>query len=430
MRTEDMILVSIDDHLIEPAGVFEHHIPESFRDRVPKMVRDDNGVDRWVFEGMEIGSPGLNAVASWPKEEWSLDPVGLAEMRPGCYDVDQRVRDMDAAGIWKSMCFPTMGGFSARAFSDSVDKSLTSAVISAYNDWHIDEWCGAHPDRFIPLAVMPLWDVEACVAEVKRVAAKGCRAITFPETPYALGLPSFQSGYWDPLFRTLCDEGVVLCLHIGLGISLIQRPGGGIKGGAIPDFEGSEIDAFIVLASQVSTIALTDLIFGPTLRRFPDLRVALSEGGIGWIPFYLERADRHYRNQVWTGARENRLPSDLFRDQILACFITDPVGLKLRNEIGIDNIAWECDYPHSDSTWPTAAADLMAEFADAGCSDSDIDQIGWQNSCRFFGIDVADVNRNEVSVGALQKKGADVDTSLVSRDEWRERYELAAQSTP
>ena len=427
--TDDMILVSIDDHVIEPPNVFENHIPERFRERAPRLERDPSGIDQWVFEGIEVGSPGLNAVASWPREEWSLDPVGLAEMRPGCYDVDQRVRDMDASGIWKSMCFPSMGGFSMRAFADSVDKPLASAVINAYNDWQIDEWCGAHPDRFIPLGVVPLWDVDACVAEVKRLAAKGCRAITFPETPYALGLPSFQSGYWDPLLRALTDEGVVLCLHIGLGVSLITRPdGGGLGTGPLGDIEGTEIDSFIVLAAQVTTIALTDLLFGPTLRKFPNVKVALSEGGIGWLPFYLHRADRHWMNQTWTGSRAGRLPSEIFRDQILACFITDPCGLKLRHEIGIDNIAWECDYPHSDSTWPTSPSDLMIEFADAGCSDAEIDKMTWQNSCRFFGIDIDAVDRDQVSVGALQRAGADVDTSTTSRDEWRRRYLQAAAS--
>ncbi|WP_419928847.1 amidohydrolase family protein [Candidatus Poriferisocius sp.] len=426
MREEDMVLVSIDDHLIEPAGVFEAHIPDRFRDRAPKMERDENGVDRWIFEGVEVGSPGLNAVAGWPKEEWSMDPVGLAEMRPGCYDVDQRVRDMDAAGIWKSMCFPTMGGFSMRAFNESVDKELAGAVISAYNDWHIDEWCGPHPDRFIALSVVPLWDPEACAAEVRRVAAKGCRAITFPETPYALGLPSFESGHWDPLFHALCDEGVVMCLHIGLGISLIRRPEGGSLGGPgnLGGITVETIDTFIVLAQQVSAIALTDLVFGGTLRRFPDLKIALSEGGIGWLPFYLEKADRHWTNQVWTGARDGRLPSDLFRDQVLACFITDPAGVKLRHEIGIDNIAWECDYPHADSTWPTAATQLAGEFAAADCSDDDINKIGWENSCRWFGVDVSDMDRDAVSVGGLQKQGADVDVSIVSKSEWRERYAL------
>jgi hypothetical protein len=109
--------------------VFDNHVPARYHDRAPKLIKDDEGIERWVFEGMEVGSSGLNAVASWPKSEWSLDPIGIPEMRPGCYDVHERVRDMNAAGVWTSMSFPTMGGFSGRAFNDSVDKQLASAVI-------------------------------------------------------------------------------------------------------------------------------------------------------------------------------------------------------------------------------------------------------------------------------------------------------------
>ncbi|BBY22171.1 amidohydrolase family protein [Mycobacterium stomatepiae] len=414
MNIGDLILVSVDDHLIEPPDVFDNHLPAKYLDRAPKLVPGPNGVERWVFQDMEIGSVGLNAVASWPKEEWSLDPVGMAEMRPGCYDVHHRVRDMDAAGILMSMCFPTMGGFSGRAFNDSADKELTGVVISAYNDWHIDEWCGAYPGRFIPLGVLPLWDVDACIAELRRLAAKGVRAVTFPETPYAIGLPSFQSGHWDPLLKVVSELGVVLCLHIGLGIRLLQQA---------PD---SSVDNFIVIAGQISAITASDLLLGPTLRKFPDLRIALSEGGIGWIPFFLDRADRHHNNQVWTGNRDQRLPSEVFKEHVLACFITDPSGLQLRQQIGVDNIAWECDYPHSDSNWPHAAEELHEELWNANATDEEIHKITWQNSCRFFGVDpFATVPREQATVAALRAGAADVDTSEVSRRVWRERFEAA-----
>lgn len=418
LQTSDLILISCDDHLIEPPSVFDNRLPAKYRDRAPKLEPGPSGVERWVFEGIVIGSVGLNAVAGWPKEEWSLDPVGMAEMRPGCYDVHQRVRDMDAAGILMSMCFPTMGGFNGRAFTSATDRDLTGAVISAYNDWHIDEWCGAYPGRFIALGVLPLWDVTACIAELRRLAARGVRAVTFPETPYAIGLPSFQSGHWDPLLKVASELGVVLCLHIGLGIRLIEQA---------PD---SSIDNFIVMAGQVSAIAAADLVLGPTLRRFPDLRIALSEGGIGWIPFFLDRADRHHTNQVWTGARDMRLPSEVFKSgSILACFITDPSGLKLRDQVGVDNIAWECDYPHSDSNWPNAAELVHAELREAGASDEETHKITWKNSARFFGIDpFAVIPRGQATVGALRATATDVETGEVSRRVWRERFEAVDAS--
>src|SRR5205823_3785622 len=147
--------------------------------------------------------------------EWDMDPVGFAEMRPACYDIHDRVRDMNVNGLLGSMCFPTFAGFAGTWLAQAPDSSLTNMAISAYNDWHIDEWCGSYPGRFIPLAVGPLWDRDALVTEIHRVAAKGCTAMTLPETPYGVGLPSFYTDHWDPVFAAMCDTDMPVCMHIG-----------------------------------------------------------------------------------------------------------------------------------------------------------------------------------------------------------------------
>jgi predicted TIM-barrel fold metal-dependent hydrolase len=323
---------------------------------------------------------------------------------------------MDANGVLASMCFPTMAGFNARTFNEAPDKELSLVMLQAYNDWHIDEWCGTYPDRFIPPGVVPLWDVDLAVAEVNRIAKKGCRSISFLEAPHAFGLPSFLSGHWDPMLAALVDNNMVLSLHIGAAWSLITLAP-----------EAGE-DHLIVIPSQFTMMTAHDLLFGPTLRRFPDLRVAMSEGSIGWIPFYLDRVDRHVQNQTWidNSFDEGKLPSDVFRDQILACFITDPSGLKLRNEIGIDLIAWECDYPHTDTTWPTSPEHVWKELQGAGCSDEEIHKITWQNACRFFDWDpIVHPPKDRATVEALRARAADVDTTRIPRAEWRKRNEAA-----
>jgi predicted TIM-barrel fold metal-dependent hydrolase len=174
-------------------------------------------------------------------------------------------------------------------------------------------------------------------------------------------------------------------------------------------------------------LTVQDLLFGPTFRRFPALRVALSEGGIGWIPLYLERIDRHFRNQSWIGNDfGGKLPSEVFREHVLACFITDKSGLKLRADIGVDNIAWECDYPHSDTTWPRSPEAIWEEFEIAGVSDDDIHKITWQNAARCFNWDpFSHVAKELATVGSLRALATDVDTSRMSRAEWRERNEAA-----
>ena len=416
MRIDDMILVSIDDHTIEPPDMYRDHVPTKWAEHVPKIVRSSEGVDEWVFQGKKTSTPfGMSATVGWPKEEWGFHPGTLSELRPGCFDIHERVRDMNANGVLASLNFPTMAGFNARTFTEGTDKEISLVMLKAYNDWHIDEWCATYPGRFIPQGIVPMWDVDLAVAEVRRIAAKGCRSISFPEAPHAYGFPSIMSGHWDPVFTALVDADMVLSLHIGSGFQLIKQ---------VPE---APIDHMIVLAAQISTLTAQDLLFGPTLRQFPGLKVALSEGGIGWIPFYLDRIDRHFENQAWIDNDfGGKLPSEVFREHILACFITDPSGLELRHRIGVDIIAWECDYPHTDTTWPESPEFAMREFEASGCTDEEIDTITWQNACRFFSWDpFQHTPKEQTTVGALRALATDVDVSRMSRDEWRRRNEAA-----
>jgi predicted TIM-barrel fold metal-dependent hydrolase len=413
MRMDDMTLVSIDDHMIEPPDMYRNHVPEKWLAKVPKVVRNEAGVDEWVFQGQKTSTPfGMAATVGWPREEWGFNPGSFSELRPGCFDVHERVRDMNANGVLASMCFPTMAGFNARTFTEAGDKELSMVMLQAYNDWHIDEWCAAYPGRFIPLGIVPMWNVDLAVAEVKRIAKKGCRSISFLEAPHSQGWPSFMSGHWDPMLQAIVDENMVLSLHIGGAWDIVKLA---------PE---APIDHAIVIPSQLTMLTAQDLLFGPTLRRFPGLRVALSEGGIGWIPFYLDRVDRHFQNQSWidNSFGDGKLPSDVFREHFLACYITDPSGLKLRQEIGTDIIAWECDYPHTDTTWPESPEFTWSELQSAGVSDAEIHEITCANAIRFFDWDpFQHTPKEQATVGALRALAADVDTTRMPRAEWRRR---------
>ena len=416
MNVDDMIMVSIDDHVVEPPTMFDQHVPAKYRDEAPKSIMDESGYEKWWFQGLSQGTVGLNAVVGWPNEEWGLNPSTYAEMRPGAYDVHQRVRDMDRNGILASMCFPSFAGFSARFFQEAKDKDLSLVMLKAYNDWHVDEWCAAYPGRFIPCGIVPVWDPEATVEEVRRLAAKGVRAVTMPELPHLQGLPSYHDlEYWGPFFRTVSELGVVMCLHIGQGFA------------AINGAPGAPIDNLIILATQVSTFAAQDLLWGGAMHAYPDLKIAWSEAGIGWIPFYLDRCDRHYTNQRWLGHDfGGKLPSEIFKDHSLACYVTDPTALKVRHDIGIDIIAWECDYPHSDSIWPNAPEFVHNEMTGAGVPDDEMNKILWENTCRFFGWDpFKHISKSDATVGKLRALSPDVDTTVRSKHQWRELYAAA-----
>ena len=402
MNKEDMILISVDDHIVEPPDMFKSHLAEKYIDEAPRLVHNPDGSDTWQFRDIVIPNVALNAVAGRPKEEYGLEPQGLDEIRPGCYNVDERVKDMNAGGILGSICFPSFPGFAGRLFvTDDPDFSL--ALLQAYNDWHIDEWCGAYPARFIPMALPVIWDAEKCAEEVRRVAKKGVHALTFTENPAAMGYPSFHNEYWNPLWKALCDTNTVMNVHIGSSGRLAITA---------PD---APMDVMITLQPMNIVQAAADLLWSKPIKEYPDLKIGLSEGGTGWIPYFLERADRTFEmHSTWTHQDfGGKLPSEVFREHFLTCFISDHVGVKLRNEVGIDNIAWEADYPHSDSMWPGAPEQLHDVLTEHNVPDDEINKMTYENAMRWYSFDpFSHITREQATVGALRKAAEGHDVSI------------------
>ena len=170
MQVDDLILVSVDDHVVEPPDLFEGRLSKKAAEKAPRVETLDGGRDVWMFEGRPLPNVGLNAVAGRVPEEYGLDPLAFEEMRPGCYDIHERIRDMNVNGLLGSLNFPSLAGFTGQLFSTCDDKDIAIELLRAYNDWHVDDWCGTYPGRMIPLAVPPIWDPQLMAAEVHRMA--------------------------------------------------------------------------------------------------------------------------------------------------------------------------------------------------------------------------------------------------------------------
>jgi len=400
MRPEDLILISVDDHIAEPADMFHAHVPDRYRDRAPRVVTDEKGFQQWWYGEVKGRNLGLNAVAGKPPEMYNVNPQRYEEMRPGCYQAGERVRDMSAGGQLAGLNFPNWTGFSGQVLNQGPDPDLNEIMIKAYNDWHVDEWCGSYPDRFIPCGILPLFDVDRAAVEVRRLAAKGCHAVTFSENPAALHMPSVHTDYWDPLFAACSDEGTVLCLHVGSSS----------RSSATSDDAPPSVA--MSLSSSMSIYSLGDLMWADFWWRFPDLRFSLTEGDIGWIPYFLQRAEHvQRRHSGWTqhSFPEGWGPAEVFRRAVICCFIDDRIGIKLLDEFNIDNVCWESDYPHSDSTWPHAPEVLEELFA--GLSDDQINKITHENAMRHFQFAPFSTRaRERCTVAALRAEALDVDT--------------------
>ncbi|TMA30147.1 MAG: amidohydrolase, partial [Deltaproteobacteria bacterium] len=264
MQMNDMILVSVDDHVCEPPDMWERHVPAQWKDRAPRLVHKEDGSDVWVFQGQQIPNVGLNAVAGRAPDEYGMEPTALAQLRPGCYDIDARIGDMNANGVLGSLCFPSVPGFVGELFGREAKKGeneLAITMLRAYNDWHIDDWCGKYPGRFVPLAIPPIWDVEEMAREVRRVAKKGCHAITFADTPGGLGYPSLHNEHWDPFWKACADEGTVVCIHIGSGTGMnLQDPDAPVE---------------IMIATTPASLlnCAVELVFSDIFAKFPTLKI-------------------------------------------------------------------------------------------------------------------------------------------------------------
>ncbi|MCU1372079.1 MAG: putative TIM-barrel fold metal-dependent hydrolase [Ilumatobacteraceae bacterium] len=354
-------IISVDDHVIEHGRVWLDRLPAKYHDVGPRTIQErgkmqfvggvfsyepsDEGelCDWWLYEDKRVPQTRLSAAAGFDRDEVKVTGITYEEMRKGCWDPKARIEDMDANWTDAQMCFPSFPRFCGQVFMEAQDKLLSDLCVKAYNDWMVEEWCGDSGGRLIPLTITHLWDVDLAAAEVYRNAARGVRAVCFSEIPPYLGLPSIHGDYWEPFFRACAETGTTINMHIG---SSSKMPS---TSADAPAAVGSTLTFGNAMSS------LTDWLFSGWLARLPTLKIVYSEGQIGWIPYILERADNVWEeNRAWGGFGDKvpEPPSTYYYRQIYGCFFDDVYGLENIEKCGVDNICFETDYPHSDSTWP------------------------------------------------------------------------------
>jgi predicted TIM-barrel fold metal-dependent hydrolase len=334
-------VISVDDHVVEPAHTFEGRLPAALQDRAPRIVETPEGYQVWEFEGARYTQVGMNAVAGRRPETVKLEPFRFEQMRPGCYDVDARIADMDVNGVWASVNFPSqITGFCGRVFFNADDRELGLACVRAWNDWLFEEWYEPHPDRIVPLGLTYLADPALAVAEIERNAARGFTSVTFPERPHNVGLPSlWDRDHWDPIIAACAATGTVISLHVGSSGLPAYPPG------------APSLQLGATLFGQQSLGACAEWLWSGYAVEHPDLKIAMSEGGIGWVAMLLDRLDNIIDRSGYGLGWDDR-PADVLRRNFWFCTIDDPSTIETRHRIGVDHIMVEVDYPHGDSTWP------------------------------------------------------------------------------
>jgi predicted TIM-barrel fold metal-dependent hydrolase len=350
-RAVRFTIISVDDHVVEPPHLFEGRLPAALQDRAPHIIETSRGHQVWEFEGQRYTQVGMNAVAGRRPESVKLEPFRFDQMRPGCYDVDARVHDMDINGVWASLNFPSqITGFCGSVFFGINDRDLGAACVRAWNDWLFDEWYTPHPTRIVPLGIAYLADPQLAVDEIRRNAARGFRSVTFPERPHAIGLPSlWDRAHWDPIIKACVETDTVISLHVG-SAGLHDMP---------PDAPRAQLAS--TLFGQLSLTACAEWLWSEYPLHNPELKIALSEGGIGWVAMLLDRLD-YIVDHSSCGAGWPERPSEVLRRNFWFCTLEDRSTIDTRHRIGVENIMVEVDYPHGDTTWPDTQAVIAEQW--------------------------------------------------------------------
>lgn len=392
-------IISVDDHVMEPPTLWTDRLSKAkWGDRIPHVERDrarfdvtggafryEKGVadgqwsDWWIYDDLQYPISLVSAAVGF--ERVDVVPVTFDEIQPGCWKQTERLADMDLNHVEVSACFPnTLPRFCGQTFYERPDKELALDCVRAYNDWVIEEWCGgAGKGRLVPITIVPLWDPQLAAKEIHRCAAMGSFAVTLSENPVPLGLPSIHdpNDYWGPVFQACEDTQTTVCLHIG---SSSKMPTTG------PDAP------FIISSTLTFSNAMgsmLDFIFSGYLERFPTMKVMYSEGQVGWMPYVLERADKlwHERGDVSYGTTLPKPPSSYIPGRVFGCIFDDEVGLRNRDLIGMDQICFEVDYPHGDTTFPHTKDVATGICEKAGLSEVETYKLLRGNAINALGLD-------------------------------------------
>jgi predicted TIM-barrel fold metal-dependent hydrolase len=251
------------------------------------------------------------------------------------------------------------------------DTELALASVRAWNDWQLDAWVGPYPERIIPNQIPWLLDPELAADMIRENAARGFHAVTFPEQPSGHGLPTMHSGYWDPLIAACAETGTVINLHIG-------------SSGASPTTtDDAPPDVTGVLFFGYAMFAAVDWLYSQYPVKHPDLKICISEGGIGWVAGLLDRLDHMLSYHDMYGTWKSELtPAEVMQRNFWFCAVEDPSAFVQRDRIGLEHILLESDYPHCDSTWPHTQETIRTEIGHLPADD--IRKLTWENASRLY----------------------------------------------
>ena len=368
-------IISSDNHVFEPPDLWQSRIESKFKDRAPRIHREDDG-DWWYCDGKKVqgtgfGFGGAQTGRRFEEAENLTHADSFENVRPGGYIPEEQIKDMELDGVDVSILYPTAG----LQLYKIPDGELLTAMFRTYNDW-VAEFCEASPNRLKGIAMLNIDDVSEGVADLEHRAKQGFVGAMIPVYP-----PEdrrYDSPEYDRLWGAAQDLEMPLSLHLatnrfGSGEGDGNQAGGG-RVGISPN------------SDFFPRVSISDLILSGVFERFPKLQVGAVEHELGWVPFFLSRLDYTYDQRGFgrEGYRfkEDMQPSDYFHRNVFVGFQEDELGIRLRDMIGVDNLHWGSDYPHMESTFPKSQEILEEILVD--CTEGEKAKIAGGNAARVY----------------------------------------------
>jgi uncharacterized protein len=379
-------VIDADTHLTEPEDLWTARMPRRFRDRAPRVrVHEPSGTRRWTIGDRWCSLVGNYSMAGWREFPPSCPP-SLEEALPACFDAKARLAHMDANQIYAQVLYPNVIAFEGHAFMALPDEELKLACVRTYNDYQT-EFAEAAPDRFVTLAVLPFWDLDASLRELRRCHETGHRGVLWAATFEKHGLPEFHDRHWDPLYAEAQERGMPISFHVGVGNTAEEIEQAMDRESYDPASNAARSSMSFI--SNARTLAL--LLTSGLCDRFPRLDFVSVESGFGYVPFLLDSLDWQWVNHDAPKRYPDRLlPSEYFRRQVYAMFWFEKDSLELLPKYS-DNVMFETDFPHPTSLHPgpgTAApspGEVIARDTEI-VGEAVMHKVLQDNACRVYHI--------------------------------------------
>jgi uncharacterized protein len=350
----DIRVVDTDTHVSEPADLWTSRVSRRYVDQVPTVgVHPISGIRHWRIGNTWLAATGYFAAAGAPEYPPASYYRELEDADPGSWDPGERVKRMDEYGIFAEVLYPNIIGFEAPLFMD-LGSDVSLECTRAYNDFLID-FASVAPDRFAPIAMVPFWDVEASVREIKRAREAGHKGVLFANKLEKIGMPEFTDPHWDPIYACCQELELSVNFHIGFSNSRDGWVTAENQRQLEANFDGRKMAWMTPISMLSNAESIARLIASGLCDKFPRLKFVSVESGMGYIPYLIESLDWHWKAYA-AHFEHPTMPSEYFRRQIYGTFWFERDSIPL---LGLypDNFMFETDYPHPTSLSPGPASD-------------------------------------------------------------------------